>query len=261
MMFPYRIVGALIGFLVANILGAVLGWFIGDAIARAAERSGYSTPHTRMQRQEIFLETVFTLMGRLAKSDGRISEVEIAHTEQFMSQLGMTTEHRRQAIDMFKRGAEPGFDVDQQLHRFMALCGHQGNLKRLLLSYLIGAAMADGVLHQAEQQILRQVAAGLGFSVAAFEQLLQMLLAQDHFAPNAPGQEKTLDDAYKALGVSPEHSDAEIKRAYRKLMSEYHPDKLMGQGVPEDMIMAATERSQEIQTAYDLIKKHRERSS
>ncbi len=56
-----------------------------------------------------------------------------------------------------------------------------------------------------------------------------------------------MDDAYKALGVSKDSTDAEIKRAYRKLMSQYHPDKLIGQGMPEDMIAMATEQAKEIQ--------------
>ena len=66
-----------------------------------------------------------------------------------------------------------------------------------------------------------------------------------------------LNEAYKALGVAKDSSDAVIKRAYRKLISQYHPDKLMGQGVPEDMIKMATEQAKEIQLAYDLIKKSR----
>ena len=66
-----------------------------------------------------------------------------------------------------------------------------------------------------------------------------------------------IDAAYQALGVSKDDSDAEIKKAYRRLVREYHPDKLMGQGLPEEMIKEATVRSQEIQTAYDLIKKNR----
>ncbi|MEQ9210373.1 MAG: DnaJ domain-containing protein, partial [Pseudomonadales bacterium] len=66
-----------------------------------------------------------------------------------------------------------------------------------------------------------------------------------------------LDLAYKALGVSSDCSDAELKKAYRKLMSENHPDKLMGQGVPEDMVKMANERSSEISKAYDLIREHR----
>jgi len=84
-----------------------------------------------------------------------------------------------------------------------------------------------------------------------------MVLNQSRFAAGQPTTATALEDAYKALGVSKDSSDAEIKRAYRKLMSQYHPDKLMGQGMPEDMIAMATEQAKEIQLAYDLIKKHR----
>ena len=66
-----------------------------------------------------------------------------------------------------------------------------------------------------------------------------------------------MDDAYKALGVSADSTDQEVKKAYRKLISQYHPDKLMGQGVPEDMIKVATEQAKEVQLAYDLISKSR----
>jgi DnaJ like chaperone protein len=80
-----------------------------------------------------------------------------------------------------------------------------------------------------------------------------MVLNQSHFASGQTPTASRLDDAYKALGVSKESSDQEIKRAYRKLMSQYHPDKLIGQGVPEDMIAVATEQAKEVQVAYDLI--------
>ena len=115
--------------------------------------------------------------------------------------------------------------------------------------------MIDGVLHNREVEILRQVADSVGFSRTTFEQLLKMIGAQNTFAKNQAGDDLAL--AYEALGVTAETSDADIKKAYRKLMSQYHPDKLMGQGFPEEMIKSATERSQEIQAAYDLIKKSR----
>jgi DnaJ like chaperone protein len=62
-----------------------------------------------------------------------------------------------------------------------------------------------------------------------------------------------LDSAYAALGVKKQNSDSEIKKAYRKLISQNHPDKLIGQGMPADMVKLATERTQEIQTAYELV--------
>jgi DnaJ like chaperone protein len=87
--------------------------------------------------------------------------------------------------------------------------------------------------------------------------MLEMVLNQAHFATGQPQSSTALADAYKALGVAESNTDQEIKRAYRKLMSQYHPDKLMGQGLPEDMIAVATETAKEIQVAYDLIKERR----
>ncbi len=84
-----------------------------------------------------------------------------------------------------------------------------------------------------------------------------MVLNQSHFRAGKPDTAAALDDAYKALGVTKENTDQEIKRAYRKLMSQYHPDKLIGQGLPKDMIDVATEQAKEIQLAHDLIQKTR----
>ncbi|MFZ1318092.1 MAG: DnaJ domain-containing protein, partial [Candidatus Nitrotoga sp.] len=118
-------------------------------------------------------------------------------------------------------------------------------------------ALADGHIHANEEIILKDVARHFGYDQAAFKQILNMVLGQSHFASGQTPTASRLDDAYKALGVSKESSDQEIKRAYRKLMSQYHPDKLMGQGVPEDMIAVATEQAKEVQVAYDLITTNR----
>ena len=138
----------------------------------------------------------------------------------------------------------------------------------MLIVYLVNTALADGKFDPKEESALRKIAETLNFSHIAFDQLLRMIRAQGTFAGNnnhghygySPSQNgNELNKAYDALGVEKTASDAEIKKAYRKLMSEYHPDKLMGQGVPDDMIKVATERSQEVQTAYDLIKKSRKK--
>jgi DnaJ like chaperone protein len=139
----------------------------------------------------------------------------------------------------------------------MAVCGHTHSLKQMLLIYLIVMALSDGRVDPAEERLLIDIARHLGYDQAAFKRMLDMVLNQSHFAGDQATSATALDDAYKALGVSKESSDQEVKRAYRKLMSQYHPDKLMGQGVPEDMIAVATEQAQEVQVAYDLITKSR----
>jgi DnaJ like chaperone protein len=245
---------ALVGFQVGGFFGALLGLFFGSIIDRSINFGvGAINPLSNAKRQESFLKTTFTLMGTMAKADGHISKAEIDQVERFIAQMGMTSGHRQQAIEYFQEGAKPDFNIDAQLQDFITNCGHTLNLTQMLLSYLISVALADGELHKDEESVLRQIALRLGFSEQAFAQLLGMIGAQDHFSSGGTHSKATLEEAYKALGVNPNDSDRDIKRTYRSLMSKYHPDKLIGQGLPEDMIKEATERSQEISAAYDLI--------
>ena len=253
-----KIIGAVLGYLFlhnlpAIIFGALLGHLLID---QRKQRPAISRGDLE-QIQTIFFNTVFMMLGFVAKSDGHISENEIKLTEIYMEKMGLTPEHRREAIRLFKVGTETGFNSQEQLAAFMAVARRSPNLRQMLLVYLVNVAMADGALGTMEAQVLREIAATLGFSRLAFEQLLQMIGAQNSFAGDHQASPNDVELAYQALGVTKENSDAEIKKAYRKLMSQYHPDKLIGQGLPDDMIKAATERSQEIQAAYDVIQKSR----
>lgn len=254
----FGIVGALVGYYFFGFFGAIAGYFLASMVGRffSYGRGGVN-PLSGALRQAVFVETVFVLMGKLAKADGRISEHEIAHVEQFIQSLGMSAEHRQSAIALFKRGAAPDFDFAPTVRRFMSVCGHTHNLRQMLLVYLIVMALSDGRIDQSEERVLTDIALQLGFDQAAFRHMLDMILNQSHFSAGQAAPSSTLDDAYKALGVNKNSSDQEVKRAYRKLMSQYHPDKLMGQGVPEDMIKVATAQAQEVQLAYDVITRSR----
>ena len=254
----YKIIIALAGYYFFGFFGGLVGYFIGGSIDRAKNYGvGGVNPLGTGQRKEVFFETVFTLMGKLAKADGLITKDEVEHVELFIKKMGMTAEHRAQAIAQFKHGSAVDFEVTEILNTFMAVCGQTLNLKQMVLVYLIVMALADGKLDKTEIVLLERIASHLGYSKAEFQQLLEMVLNQSHFGTGQATSTTVLADAYKALGVAEKNTDQEIKRAYRKLMSQYHPDKLMGQGLPEDMITVATEKAKEIQVAYDLIKQHR----
>ena len=255
----FKFIGLIGGYYFFGFFGALFGLFVGSFIDRIrAYGPGALNPLQNAQRQAVFLETVFISMGKLAKADGQVSQQEIDHTEAFMRKLGMSAGHRQQAIAWFKQGAEPGFDIGPTYQRFMSVCGQTRNLKDVLLVYLIVMALADGQFHPAEEAALFDIAGRVGYDRATFQRLMDMVLNQSHFAGGKPTSAAALDDAYKALGVTKDSTDQEIKRAYRRQMSQYHPDKLIGQGLPEDMIAMATEQSKEIQLAYDLIKKSRD---
>ena len=267
----------MIGILITGLLGGVfagpVGLLIGLCIGVFIHtRQGFSfgTAHTSSpETQRVFFETLFRLLGHIAKADGQISPEEISQTEATMAQSRLSAEHRRQAIALFKEGAEPKFNRQEQIRQFQSQCGNNPVLRQTLIMYLIGLALADGKLDQIERNILAEVAMSLGMNRATLEHLIGMVNAQAHFRSSGqsgsqsysrPQTRQELDLAYEALGVSKDISDKDLKRAYRKLVSEHHPDKLIGQGVPEDMIQMATERSQEIHTAYDLICEHRKNS-
>lgn len=264
-----KVIGGMIGFVLFNVVGAILGVFVGHMFDKGyAANANRVTPEERDALKQSFFETTFTLLGYLAKADGRVSEAEVAGTEQLMGQMGLSTEQRRQAISLFKQGSAKGFEPSKVIRDFRARCGRNNNLVQMLLTYLVNLALVDGQFDAAEERVLREVAAGLGVNGFAFEQLLRMIKAQNSFSSRGGYRQQgagasqasradELPRAYDALGVSASASDAEVKRAYRKLMSQYHPDKLAGQGLPEDAVNAATERSKEIQVAYDLVKKSR----
>ena len=222
----------------------------------------------KTKRQSLFFKTAFTLMGTIAKADGRVSEQEVQHVEKFMTQLNMSPTHRKQAINHFKAGSKADFDIAPLISEFNNATTQSPNLKQMLMVYLARVAAADGQLHPSETTLMQNIAQQLGYSPEAFAQLMAMLQGQDQFSGGGYQQggaggmggytsAGALDAAYQAIGVSKDNTDSEIKKAYRRLVREYHPDKLMGQGLPEAMIKEATERSKEIQTAYDLIKKSR----
>ena len=256
-----KIVAGLLGLLLYGPLGGLLGLVLGHWFDRGLQHSlGFASPGHLARVQESFFKTSFLLLGLVAKADGRVSEAEVAHTEDIMRQLGLGEEQRRAAITLFKQGATKEFQPQPVVSGFNEVCRGQKQLQQTLLVFLVSLALADGHLHAAEQQALEMVAGYMGFSARDFARLVRMIEAQRHFHGSAAGsvpEKDQLGDAYLALGVDADASDREVKKAYRRLMSQNHPDKLIARGVPEEMVKMATEQSQEILAAYELIKKSR----
>jgi DnaJ like chaperone protein len=260
-MYYGKIIGGIIGLLVLGPVGLILGLFVGHLFDNGLMQTlKFASPQNIARIKVSFFETSFLLLGNLAKADGRISQQEIDHTEAIISQMGLDAQQRKRAIELFQQGAAQEFQLEPAVSSFMETCRGQRQLCQTLLFFLISLALADHEIEAVEHEVLRRVAGLLGISSAQLEQMLRMAQAQGHFHGSSgfgapPGT--SLEDAYDALGVASSVDDKALKRAYRKLMSENHPDKLIAQGVPEDMIKLATERSQEIQAAYEMIKKSR----
>lgn len=262
------LIGSVIGWFAFGWLGVLLGLAVGVFFDRGlrASLAGLS-PEEINQLQSVFFKTTYTLIGYIAKADGRVSQEEIDETQKLMDKMGLTADHKREAIAFFKVGADLKFEPQEILNEFRTVCGRRAELTQMLMVYLINTAMADQQLDEKEVTALQTIAASLKFSSLAFDRLLRMISAQESFSyhrerfqqreASQPNKIQQLQAAYEALGVDANASDQNVKKAYRKLMSQYHPDKLMGQGVPEDMIKIATEKSQAVQTAYEIIRASR----
>jgi DnaJ like chaperone protein len=259
MIFGKLIAGPL-GLLVAGLPGLILGLLAGHFFDRGLQKSlSFTSPQRAGQIQESFFETIFLLLGYLAKSDGRVSEQEIAQTEQIFAQMGLSPEQRRRAIELFQSGSSNTFNLQTTVGNFTEACGPQKQLQHNLMVFLISMALADGLLESAERSALNQIAVLMGYGTRKLDLLLKMINAQQQYS-NQQSQKSSvnqLQQAHDVLGVDASMDDKTVKRAYRKLMSENHPDKLIAQGVPEHMLKMATEKSQNIQSAYEQIKQSR----
>jgi len=256
-----KLAGGAFGFMLGGPIGAVLGAAFGHQFdsgftgVMQDERLGVGATE---RVQTAFFTTAFSVMGYMAKADGRVSEDEIQVARQIMVQMQLSEDQKKAAMLLFNEGKQPDYPFEDVMNQFRRECARRTNLVQMFLEIMIATAMADGVLHKQEQQLLYQISDLLHFPRQAFEQLMAMVQGQQHYAGSAQGTYKTsIEDAYAVLGIKKSATDAEVKKAYRRLMSQHHPDKLVSKGLPEEMMTIAKEKTQEIKAAYDDVKKAR----
>lgn len=276
MHFNGKIVGVILGYLVGGPLGLLIGLIVGQFYDAGAFRqwagsnvfSGFSDrkPGEYSGVQAAFFEATFACMGFIAKSDGRISEREIKAAERVMQQMELKAEARARAIDAFNRGKASGFDIDGTLAQLKRTCWHHPSLLKFFLETQIQMAYADGRhLSPQARAALQRICQHLGLSTLNFDQFEQRYRAEQSYQrqrqyQSGPGQHRarsSISEAYTILGVAERADDATVKKAYRKLMSENHPDRLIAKGVPAEMIKMATQKTVRIKQAYEDIKAHR----
>jgi len=266
-----KVIGGAFGFALGGPIGAMLGAVVGHQfdrglqIALQAQGGAGAFAGDKERVQTVFFTTVFSVMGHLAKIDGRISEDEIAMARTIMQQMRLDEAQQRFAIELFQRGKQADFQLDEILQQFRHECSRRRNLLQMFIEILLHAAYADGTLHPQEKRLLSHVCQQLGFSPAEFHMLDNMVRAQRAFTDDQPHtghryqqspprpRADRLQESYAMLGVSRGASDSDVKRAYRRLMNQHHPDKLVAKGLPEEMLKMATQKTQEIKAAYETI--------
>ena len=251
-----KLICGLIGFFIGRLPGALIGLLIGHWIDRNISVSMHGLgPGQLSKTRAAFLRSSFRVMGHVCKADGHVSQAEIAAAEAFMRRLQLSPDLRKQAIDDFNLGKSADFDLAAEIAHFRQHCGRQPQLLRMFIEIQIQAVVADGHFDAREEQVLREIATQMGMREADFERLLQFIRAGGQGSQTQrEDPRKALANAYDLLGVDANAGDGEVKKAYRRMISQNHPDKLAAKGLPEEMMTLAKEKTQKIQQAWETIK-------
>ena len=271
-----------------KIFGAILGLYLGHLFDKSLKNNfdkagGFSSLFSGddvHERQALFFSSCFAVMGHIAKSNGRVSEIHIKAANLFMDEMGLKGEERREAQHAFQSGKEGDFSLKETVHDFKERFAKRNDLIQLFLEIQIQMAFSDGVLAEQEKQLLAEVSKQLGISKTHFAFVLKRYQAEFNFRKqqqrfNQQQQNQGQSSSYREgsghhvppnnnmnraqalalLGLSSDATQRDIKVAYRKLMSQHHPDKLVSQGLPKHMMELAVKKSQDIQAAYEYLKK------
>lgn len=270
-----KVIGAVLGFAIGrNPLAAFIGFLIGHYFdLQAARGAAKSDPRAV---PDAFFRATFQVMGHVAKADGRVSEEEIRAARAVMSNFNLREQEVRLAIELFTQGKASDFPLTDTVVQLGRVLDNRVDLRRMFVQIQLQAALwsnaAAGVLHPAARAALKRVCDSLGvseFELAQLEALLRMQRAGQsasagssstygrssgaHQAGPRP-QRETVQDAYSVLGLQPTASNGEVTKAYRRLMSQNHPDKMAANGLPESMKAVAEEKTRQIRAAYEAIR-------
>ncbi len=192
-----------------------------------------------------FFVAAFSMIAKLAKADGRVSEEEIVAVENFMvHDLNLDPASRRLAMNIFHAAIESQDNFNDFAAQFYSLFRNQYQMLDLMIDILLRVSVADGTLSQSEEKLILSAVRIFNFSDEKYNKLKSKYI-------------KDFEKYYAILECNSNDSNEHIKKQYRKLVSEYHPDKIASKGLPEEFTKFANDKFREIKEAYDMIKKER----
>ena len=233
-----KVIGGVAGFALGGPLGGLFGAVAGHAFDRM--RGGAADAHGT--RQIAFTIAVIALSAKMAKADGRVTRVEI---DAFKQVFHIPPGELKNVGRLFDEARKYSSDFEPYAEQITGMFAGEPAVLEELLGGLFHIAQADGVIHPAELEYLRRVADIFGFDGPGFERI-----RASHLDPQEA-------DPYEVLGLARDATDAEVKKTYRQLIRENHPDKLIAQGLPQEFIDLANEKMAHINAAYDRIEKER----
>lgn len=244
-----KAIGGILG-LVGGPIGSALGVLIGHQFdVQIEQRKAKRGAH---EISQLFFEVTFEVMGHIAKADGRVSEDEIRIARRIMHGMRLSPEQSLTAQQRFTAGKTADYRLGERLAALAEQIGERVELARTFVQVQLQAALGAGELGAEKRHLLWRVASSLELSRAEFAHLEATVRAYEQRGAQASA--KDLGDAYRTLGVDENASNEAVKTAYRRLMNQHHPDKLVGRGLPASMAGIAEQKTLQIRAAYERIK-------
>ncbi len=257
-----KIIGGLAGLATGRLMFVLIGVLLGHQFDR-----GFSVRFPRFTAEgqgmftlpEGFARALFEVMGHIAKADGQVTDDEIRAARALMHRLNMGPAQIRSAIAGFTAGKQPGFPLQATVRQLRAQYARRPELRSLFVRLLMEVSLSKNRLQQVERNILWNICKELDISRVELAQVEAMLRAQRGFrrSPQGGTDAARVTGAYQALGVDPSATNAEIKKAYRRLMNKHHPDKIAATNPAAAVIDEAERQTREIRSAYELLKTRR----
>lgn len=257
-----KIIGTLAGAITLKPWFALLGLVLGHQFDRgfAAKYRDFESRGQRIGRlPEEYIRPLFQAMGHLAKSDGRVSEAEIRATRSVMHRIGLGPARVRNAMNWFEDGKRADYPLLQTMRHTRRIAARNPELRLLFVRLLLEVVLAKERLHQQERALIWKVCTEFEIGRVELAQLEAMIRAQKGFrhSPAGDADAERVRNAYRALGVDETATNSEIKKAYRRLMSRNHPDKIAGSNPGQEVVAEAERRTREVRSAYEMLKARR----
>lgn len=243
------------GLIIGGILGHSLDIIVSTKFQRAKARR-YWSARAKEEYKNVFLVTVFSMLGKLAGADAEINAAETAAVEKIITDtLKLKRRERKEALQIFQSARRLPTSFQFDAAQYFEI--HQRDPQSLenFLCVLFDVAMADGKVNEAEEKLIRSAAVVFNIPESRFGDLQAHYLGTRSKAKiNGSSGGISHFDPYTILGCNRTDSVSVIKQSYRKLVSDYHPDKIVSKDLPEDFTRFANEKFKSIQEAYEAVK-------
>ncbi len=247
-----KMVGGTIGFAIGGPIGAIAGAAFGHTFDKKEKKYlGYDEAafHDRLSNTEeaqlTFFIAAFSMLAKIAKADGRVTDKEIASVESFMRhELNLSGESMKTAQNIFREAVHSNESFEDFARQLYGVFRTQPRLIELMMDVLVRVSAVDGKISPEEEALLHKAAEIFNISEQAYATFKSKYV-------------RDVNRYYALLNCDESWSDEQIKKQYRKMVSEYHPDKIAAKGLPEEFVKFANDKFREIQEAWEQIKKER----